>query len=286
MKLIIILICLGLERYAQVGATFNRFHWFESYVRALRAWVIPETAWSGWFGIAVVILPILFVLGIIYFAVTSMFFSVIGFVLSVLILLYCLGPDDLYHQCHNYFSNVASDQTEQSQAFIKKFLCDAEMKDDAHVNRAVTRQIFIQANEHFFGVLFWFILLGPLGAVLYRVTVLIHRHKELPAFAHMQNQAVLLQDILDWIPVRLTGLIYALVGNFSATFACWMKYASKGFIATQSIITECSLAALGISKNAKSATVEENQAALELLDRALIVVLVLIAIFTLGAWIY
>ncbi len=283
MKLIIILICLGLERYAQIGGMLKRFHWFESYVQLLRSWIKPNAVWSGWLGMAVVILPIIIILGIIYCVASSLFFSAIGFILSVVILLYCLGPDDLYHQLHKYFASVSSGQHEQSQKFLKHFVGDVKTDDAAAVNRAVTRQIFIQANEHFFGVLFWFIVLGPLGAVFYRLTVLIHRHKNLPAFANMQNQAVLLQDILDWIPVRLAALIYALVGNFAATFSCWMKYAAKGFNATQSIITECSVAALGVTKHAG---IEENQAALTLLDRALIVVLVLIAIFTLGAWIY
>lgn len=286
MKLIIILICLGLERYLQIGGSIKRFHWFESYVKMLRGWIKQETVWKEWLGLAVVILPILIVLAIVYYAVAGMFYSVIGFFLSVLILLYCLGPDDLYHQLQSYFASVEGEQNEQQQSFLKRFLPGKPPEDPHAASRAVTEQIFVQANEHFFGVIFWFIVLGPLGAVLYRLTVLVHRQGQCESLQSMQPQAALLQSVLDWVPVRVAGLVYALVGNFGSTFGYWLKHAWKGFAATSLIITECSLAALGVSKTGKTADVKENQLALDLLDRALIVVLVIIAIFTLGAWIY
>jgi adenosylcobinamide-phosphate synthase len=87
-------------------------------------------------------------------------------------------------------------------------------------------------------VLFWFVLLpGPAGAVLYRaVARLAHEWSALPrgddltpidrereAFGMPARR---LLALLDWVPVRLTAVAFAAVGDFEDAVACWRTQAA------------------------------------------------------------
>lgn len=287
MKLVIILICLGLERYASIGSLLQRFTWFGSYVTWLRRTLTSESLWRGMLGVSVVIAPILIIFAIIYFTVNDWLYGMLGFLISVFILLYCLGPNDLYHQLQQYFSAVDNKDLEQQAALQKSFLGSRIPKETDKANRAMTTAIFTKANERLFAVLFWFVLFGPLGAIFYRVLTLLRKKAEQTKteFQTIVSAIQGLHALCDWVPVRLTTLVYTLVGNFTASFSYWIKHAIQGLKSSQKLLTKCSLLALGIIPDNTTSTIEENRNAMFMIDRALVVVLFIIAIFTLGAWI-
>ncbi len=88
-------------------------------------------------------------------------------------------------------------------------------------------------------MLFWFVLLpGPAGAVLYRAVALLAAQWRGPvpgvepsplvqSRSAFGRPARLLQDVLDWIPVRLTALAFAVVGDFEDAVACWRTQAVR-----------------------------------------------------------
>src|SRR5262249_4737189 len=80
---------------------------------------------------------------------------------------------------------------------------------------------------------FWFTVFpGPAGAVLYRAAALLAAEWQAPVAGAettpiMQARAVFggparaLLFVLDWIPVRLTALSFAIVGDFEDAALCW-----------------------------------------------------------------
>ena len=90
--------------------------------------------------------------------------------------------------------------------------------------------IFVQANNRVFGVLFWFMALGPAGAWLFRVSDLMRRRavfeyrgradasSEVPEFV---GALQVIHGILAWGPARLLALGYALVGGFDRARGAW-----------------------------------------------------------------
>jgi len=71
-------------------------------------------------------------------------------------------------------------------------------------------------------VLFWFLLLGPFGALLYRLVALCAQGeaaKRLPEGAVRAAHATL--AVLDWPVAQLMTLALALVGNFDSVFTAW-----------------------------------------------------------------
>jgi adenosylcobinamide-phosphate synthase len=93
------------------------------------------------------------------------------------------------------------------------------------------------AYRQVFGVLFWFIVLpGPVGPILYRASALLAEQwkgalpgddvtpltRSLLVFGRPARQLLWL---VDWIPVRLTALSFAIVGDFEDAVYCWRTQA-------------------------------------------------------------
>jgi AmpE protein len=82
--------------------------------------------------------------------------------------------------------------------------------------------LFTAALERWFGVLLWFVVLGPFGAVLYRLAQLGSTREfnsDLPV-EHGESFRRL-KLILDWPAAQLTTLGLALVANFDAVLDAW-----------------------------------------------------------------
>lgn len=85
------------------------------------------------------------------------------------------------------------------------------------------------AHKHVFGVFLWFVVLpGPLGPILYRLAeYLARRWNRPPAGALPPDRfgefARLAFAWIDWLPARFTALGFAIVGDFEGAVYCWRK---------------------------------------------------------------
>jgi len=105
---------------------------------------------------------------------------------------------------------------------------------------------FIVAHESSFGILFWFALLGPIGALMYWFIVALQKTNV------TNNQEVykafnFLHALAAWIPARITGFIYALVGNFTAGFNCWLTRMRIPTMQSSQLIQDCGEASVDAS---------------------------------------
>lgn len=91
--------------------------------------------------------------------------------------------------------------------------------------------------ERMFAVLFWFFVLGPMGALLYRLTFIYSREIQ-----PENDLARRLRWILEWPAVRLLGLSFALTGNF---VGCFHRLRECVFCAKRSTIAVLSPLILG-----------------------------------------
>lgn len=289
MKLIILLVVLGLERYLGVGEKLRRFSWFNAYLDRVNDILGKQSWFSGLGGAIVTILPIPLIATIVCIILSVLLghemHALIWLVLSIFILLYCLGPQDLYQQVQSYAGKEAKSSSATSSEIENQLLDGASIAEP----HAVTKSIFWEANQCLFGVFFWFMILGIFGALLYRCTALLRQATNQPdsPFAAQAVSAQQIQNVLDWIPVRIFSLFFALVGQFNASFTFWLENIISGLNNTRRFISEAGLIALGSIKPEKGeAHSAEYYAALSLIDRSLIIFLAIVALFTLGSWVY
>ncbi|MDX2164764.1 MAG: hypothetical protein SFW07_05025 [Gammaproteobacteria bacterium] len=126
------------------------------------------------------------------------------------------------------------------------------------------RFAFLNALYEPFAVLFWFVILGSLGVLLYD-------------FARRAN---LSRYFLDWPAARILGLGYALAGYFPPAFRYWT--ASWKNLNTTQFLEECGM--LALTGEEKDPTLEVEQAH-ALVQRAEIMMLLALVLVCLGQWV-
>jgi adenosylcobinamide-phosphate synthase len=100
--------------------------------------------------------------------------------------------------------------------------------DEEQISRATVESVLENGCDAIFGALFWFVLAGAPGVVLYRLANTLdamwgYRN---PRYQYFGWAAARLDDLLNWLPARLTALGYTLVGTRPAlAWRCWREQA-------------------------------------------------------------
>jgi adenosylcobinamide-phosphate synthase len=95
------------------------------------------------------------------------------------------------------------------------------------VARAAVESVLENGNDAVFGTLFWFMVAGAPGAVLYRLANTLDAmwgYKS-ERFFHFGSAAARLDDALNYVPARLAALTYVVLGNARMALSCWCSQA-------------------------------------------------------------
>lgn len=123
-------------------------------------------------------------------------------------------------------------------------------EDPGAIARLAAEQGLREAHHGTFALLFWYLLLpGPLGAVLYPLTLRAARQWSLPAdpgereFGWFAGRAL---AALDWAPQRATAFAFAIVGDFEDALYCWRSQAAQWLRPDEGIVLASGAGALGV----------------------------------------
>lgn len=102
------------------------------------------------------------------------------------------------------------------------------------------------SHETSFGVLFWYAVLGFSGAFLYWFFTLARNAQVMNEAinSNLRQAVVFLHALAAWIPARITGFIYALMGNFDPGFKCWINCVSDVKMPSSQVLTDCGKASI------------------------------------------
>ncbi|UFH48771.1 regulatory signaling modulator protein AmpE [Pseudomonas sp. KNUC1026] len=132
-----------------------------------------------------------------------------------------------------------------------------------------------RALESFFSVVFWYALLGPVMVLGYRLVALVAEHSR---HAPLVERAAQLRHALDWLPARLLGASFALVGNFIAVMRLMLQELLHWYIGARELVGQAGQLATGASPEQP---VEGLDALWSLLQRAAVLWYVVLAVATL-----
>jgi adenosylcobinamide-phosphate synthase len=121
--------------------------------------------------------------------------------------------------------------------------------DAGEAARAAIEQGLLASHRRVFGPIAWFVVLGPAGAVLYRVAAVLSTlwgARDDPDFGAFGRFAARAFHWLDWIPVRLTAATFAAAGDFADAVYCWRAQASGWEPRSDGIILASGGGALGV----------------------------------------
>lgn len=228
MKLLALLIGLLVERLATQLFHLRRLRWLD---RAIDTGFRQVDKFAGWPAlIPLLILAVLLVLPVllIRFGLGDLWYGFPYLVLAIIVLFFSLGPKDIGEDVAEYCRAIEDDDAERIEETARS-LIEKDVPDNPQERiQRVEESVCIQANNRLFAVVFWFVLLGPVGAWAYRVTDLIRRRGVFNAMRAEETgesavvaAAEMLHGWVAWIPARLTAIGYAMAGNFDGALSAW-----------------------------------------------------------------
>lgn len=261
MTLISIIICLLLERWASVLHRFRGRNIFIGYASFLQRHVKVAAVFGSWPGLVVIFLPLVIIMGLVQFALHQFWYGILAWVFNTLVLLYCLDA-------HNTYKLICQQWCKKSQNTAEEIIENVDSNDT-----------FSFFNQRVFAVLFWFCLFGGVGALVYRAAI-VFRENAIIANSELNGYFGLLTKLnhyLDWFPIRLLAVSFALGGNFTPAFQSFIS----GFFQSPDN-NEAFLKSVGDAALLDTGR-NDDIAVQGLLFRSLVIWLVLLAILTLTA---
>lgn len=288
MNLFALLLGLAIERLLTHLLHLREFRWLDPvFDRACK-----KLAGCGdlviMLGVLLLALVLAAPVALVSLALGDALFYLPAFLFAVVVLLFSLGPRDLKEEVDEYCTAADAGDAESTRRVAKELL-EADPPDDAGARaKVVERAIFVQANNRIFGVAFWFIVLGPPGAWLFRVLDLLRRRV---AYRHAESQALdrgvrKVHAIVAWIPARLLAGGYALAGSFEDAIADWRGYyqncAPRMFDVNNDVLSCAGVGAAGRAAESVAVTPSAGaRAAMSLVVRTLWLWCAVIAVLTL-----
>lgn len=278
MDLLILMACLSIERYLHIGCILRRFAWAESYMETVQKWVKDTRFSNGYLGLLAILLAFLFLPSALYLSVTHYHVALSGLGMQFIILVYCLGPNDFYNDVETYYAALTSgDKTVVDVEYKAMTGESGDNLTDEMRHQKMAEAFFIQANRSVFGIICWYLLLGPVGALVYRVLSLIAESaaKGGPVCMPFAQEAISVFNKINWLPARLAGLAYVLAGGVE--IALWRSSISES---NERCLVMCGFAALS-----KTEKIEENRKVLYITYRAVLIAVVVMAFCSFIVWI-
>ena len=275
MTLIIILVALGLDYVAAGLERARGAGWFIRLRHALEQRLARYPLWDGILGlIGLLSIPLAPLWLALYLSHT--YAPPLELLPALLVLVYCLAPEGLNRRLKQHIQAAAGAEVELAP--------DPGAVKAAEDEAALIGAALVEAHRRTFAVLFWFIVSGPLLALLYRLVERLHAELK-DTQSGLADDTRLLLNILEWPSARLMVLGLALAGNLVEAVPDWKRSGHLSFSVNNEVLIKSGLGALQYQPRAQDPETEARCWIAELkalLDRSLIIWLALLGIMTLA----
>lgn len=299
MTLIVLVIAFAIELLSDRADRWRSDNWFADYSRGIAARFDPQSIWNGPAGVAAVLaLPVLVVL-LVQALLQDGLLGLLGLLFALGVLLYSLRYQGLDRALDRSCDALEAGDKESARVAAASLGADA---DGADVSGDLSTAVLLQSQHRLFAVLFWFAILGAVGAILYRLTWVLAQPRADQAETEpdaFRASARHLLAILDWVPLRLLALSYALAGSFDDAMHEWRTAPAAEhdlFAANYELLQSVSLGALRADRYEAEEDdvlqvpgridVSVVRAARAMVMRSVMVWGIVVALFTLGGMAY
>lgn len=286
MSLLSVIFALIAESILTSLPEMRRFDFFHTYSRWLRDKLPTFSFQNGSVTLVAVLAGALFSVWLVS-AMLANVLGLFGFIFGIAVLIFTIGPRDLDSDVQNVITAIENEDYDAANIYASE-LCGREVSEaPLQLVQTVKEEILLQANTRMLGVFFWFILLGPVGAVLFRAVCLLKDNEDDSDFSDACRE---LYDILIWLPARICVLSYAVAGNFVDTMSYWNGISDLWLRNSEEFIVVSGIGALRYEQRIGAHEADEEpdvatiQQTLSLVKRAVIVWVVLLGLLTVTGW--
>jgi adenosylcobinamide-phosphate synthase len=251
MTFLSILCALLIEQLKPLRADNMIYAEIKSFAMRIEHWFNAGDASNGRLGWILMMAALMVPTAAVYWTLRHYELVFAAFAWNVLIVYLTLG---FRHYSH-YFTSIQLALNSGDEAGARTLLAEWARIDTVgmeapEIIRIAVEKSLITTHRNVFGVFFWFLMpLGPAGAVMYRVSEYLARAWNEPE--HMRNEAfgqfaARAFYWIDWAPVRLTAIAFAVVGNFEDAIYAWRNFAHRWADEARGIILSAGGGAMGV----------------------------------------
>ena len=286
MNLISILIALAVETFYRPIQELRRLNWFYRYSDTVYKRLQGQNWRDGPLGVILVVGSVVFGVWLLN-AMLAGVAAVFSFLFGLAVLIYTLGPRDLAEEVKEFSEAVERGDYEAGGTYATRIVGYNISGSPVETTRHVMEGILVQTNVRLFGVLLWFMLLGPVGAALFRLSCELKNHTA----ADETGYAAAARDlyrIMIWLPARLVVVGFALAGSFMDTVSLWKSFTEIWQTDSETLLIESGIGAISHEPHDEEGTPDLEGVAqiMALVKRTLLVWLAALALLTLTGWVF
>ena len=276
MTFLSILCALLIEQLKPLRADNMIYAEIKSFAKRIESWFNAGDASHGRLGWILMMAALMVPTALVYWVLLHFGLVFAAFAWNVLIVYLTLG---FRHYSH-YFTSIqmalgAGDEPTARSLLAEWIRVDTAGMEATEIARLAVEKSLVTTHRNVFGVFFWFLMpLGPACAVMYRVAEYLARawnepdHMRGEAFGQFAAKAFYW---IDWLPVRLTAVAFAVVGNFEDAIYAWRNFAYRWSDPAKGIILTAGGGAMGVRlgtpyENASGLVLPPDAATVDSLD--------------------
>lgn len=278
MTLFTTLLVLIAERLFKLGEHWQLDHRLELFFRRLKHYSLSMTLLMTVVAMAVVFILLRGLQGVL--------FNVPLLVVWILLGLLCIGAGKVRLHYHAYLKAAAHNDSHARDAMASELTLIHGVPpgcDEREYLRELQNALLWINYRFYLAPLFWFVVGGPWGPVTLMGYAFLRAWQSWLARyqtpRHRQESGVdILLHVLDWIPVRLVGVVYALLGHGEKALPAWFASLGDRHSAQYQVLTQ--LAQFSLAREPHVDKVETPKAAVSMAKKTSFVVVVIVALLT------
>jgi len=253
MSLFALIAALLLEQLHPLSSRKYLHGWLSGYVSFFQHHFNGGERKHGKIAWLLAVLPLLAAVVVLY-GLLCRAHPVFAWAFNVLVLYLTMG----FRQFSHYFTDIhqalRDGELDEARSLLARWrgIHSHELNEE-EVARIAIEEALIASHRNVFGVIVWFVLFsvvglgGAAGALLYRLGQFLRAlwvdERTGDEFGNFARQAFYL---LEWLPVRMTAITFAIVGNFEDTAYCWRTQAANWPDSEAGILLASGAGALGV----------------------------------------
>lgn len=278
MTLFTTLLVLIVERLFKLGEHWQLDHRLEAVFRRVKHFSLGRTVGMTFLAMGVIFLLLRMLQGVLFNVPTLLVWLLIG--------LLCLGAGKVRLHYHAYLQAASKNDTHAHATMASELMMIHGVPagcDEREYLRELQNALLWINFRFYLAPLFWLIVGGPWGPVtligyaflrawqywLARYQTPHHR---------LQSGVDALLHLLDWLPVRLVGVVYALIGHGEKALPAWFASLADFHTSQYQVLTR--LAQFSLARETHVDKVETPKAAVSMAKKTSLVLVVVMALLT------
>ena len=306
MSFLSILFTLLIEQARPLPPRNAAYRWYLRYVNSLGNHFNAGAQDQGMVAWLLAVLPwVLVSLAIHYFLLDVSIAA--AWVWNVAVLYLTMGFRQFSHAFSEIVEALRVGDLDRARVLLTDWRGESAVEyNGTEIAKVAIEEGLVNSHRHVFGVIFWFLILpGPGGAVLYRLAGILDQKwgsRSQQDYGDFGKFAQKIFHYIDWIPVRLTAMSFAVAGDFEDAVYCWRAQSTTWLDPEQGVVLASGAGALGVRLGetlhhhgtvsfrpelglGDEADVNTMASAVGMIWRALVLWMFIIALITVARWV-